>query len=156
MYSPRTQHKWQFCSRVVALTGCFWEAGSLAGCGFASTSQVYVAYSRLFKSIALKMQCTAVHVCPNVCICPRRQQGLYNISQGDHCLSIVNVFHSTVCAWYSPQGVYQEILSLGQYFPIHSLPGELGMYWIICRHESYVKCHHGISRNTLILQCDEC
>ena len=155
MYSPRTQHKWQSCSIDWLFLG-----GRVFGRVWTCLNKPGKAYSRL----ALKMQCTPVHVCPNIIICPRRQQGLYNISQGDHCLSIVNVFHSTMCAWYSPQGVYQEILSLGQYFPIHSLPGELGMYWIICRHESYVmcrhgpyvKCCHGISRNTLILQCDEC
>ena len=38
-----------------------------------------------------------------------------------HCWSVVNVFRMRMCALYSPQGVYQEILSLGQYFPIHSL-----------------------------------
>ena len=39
-----------------------------------------------------------------------------------HC--IVNVFRAWICSSkgiYSPKGVYQEILSLGQYFPIHSL-----------------------------------
>ena len=38
----------------------------------------------------------------------------------DHCWSIVNVFRVRMCSQYSHWGVYQEILSLGQYFPIHS------------------------------------
>ena len=29
----------------------------------------------------------------------------------DHCWSIFNVFRARICAWYSPKGVYQEILS---------------------------------------------
>ena len=38
-----------------------------------------------------------------------------------HCWSIANVFRARICVWYSPKGVYQDILSPGQYFPMHSL-----------------------------------
>ena len=38
-----------------------------------------------------------------------------------HCWSIVNVFRARMCSWYSLEGVYQEILSLGMYFLVHSL-----------------------------------
>ena len=38
-----------------------------------------------------------------------------------HHWNIINVFCARMCSQYSSLGVYQEMLSLGQYFPIHSL-----------------------------------
>ena len=56
--------------------------------------------------------------------------GLYNkyvdimlVGKCLHCISIIiaRAMSIWMCAWYSPEGVCQEILSLGQDFPIHSL-----------------------------------
>ena len=59
-----------------------------------------------------------------------------------HCWSIIYVFRARIYAWFSPQGVYQEILFLGQYFPIHSLGSRDCIGW-------YGSCwsYHLIPRN---------
>ena len=46
-----------------------------------------------------------------------------------HCWNIFNVFRARMCSWYSPKGVYGEILSLGTVL-IRTLPGAGSVYSI--------------------------
>ena len=66
---------------------------------------------------------------------PRPERGQSYTAQ-----SIVNVICARRCAWYLPKGVYQGILSLGHYFPIHSLGCR---EWImkLWKCDPYRPCH---------------
>ena len=73
-----------------------------------------------------------------------------------HCWNIVNVFRARMCSWYSPKGVYGEILSLGTVL-IRTLPGAGSVLdnMISVDHViQYHPCCQWIPRNTS-LQCDE-